>query len=337
MARAAPPRVWALLGAHPGDNNQILALAESLGLPFETKLLRYNQWRHLHPRLLGATLRSLTRQSREMVAGEPPDLTISCGHRSVPVVQELRRRSQRRTRSVHIGYPRLSPDRFDLVVTAPEYPVPDHPHVLRIPLALSRARRSSRSDGHRTLLAAFPEPRRLLVIGGPTLFWKLVHDDVHAAVSVLLGQAKEHGGSLWVVGSPRTPAALLERLSEQLAAAEVPVLLAPTAGPPSYASLIASADAIFVTADSVAMVSDAILAKKPVGLVPIRSTALGRIYSGILDKMGGDRRMRPRDLRFFWAELAGQDLVGTIDQPRAARVPDFGAIVARRVLALIER
>jgi hypothetical protein len=64
---------------------------------------------------------------------------------------------------------------------------------------------------------------------------------------------------------------------------------------------------------------------------------LGRIYSGILDKMGGNRRMRPRDLRFLWAELASQDLVGTIDQPRAAQVPNFGVMVARRVLALIKR
>ena len=29
-----PLRVWALLGPHRGDNNQVLALAEALGLPF---------------------------------------------------------------------------------------------------------------------------------------------------------------------------------------------------------------------------------------------------------------------------------------------------------------
>ena len=35
-------RVWALLGPHRGDNNQVLALARALGLPFEEKMLRYN-------------------------------------------------------------------------------------------------------------------------------------------------------------------------------------------------------------------------------------------------------------------------------------------------------
>ena len=43
MPAEAPKRIWALLGPHRGDNNQVLALAEALGLPFEVKSLRYNQ------------------------------------------------------------------------------------------------------------------------------------------------------------------------------------------------------------------------------------------------------------------------------------------------------
>ena len=86
-------RIWALLGAHRGDNDQVLALAEAIGLPFERKQLHYNGWRHLRPRLLGATLRSLSKQSRAAISGDPPDLTISAGLRSVPVVQALRHRS----------------------------------------------------------------------------------------------------------------------------------------------------------------------------------------------------------------------------------------------------
>ena len=131
------PRVWALLGPHRGDNNQVLALAEALGVPFEIKALQYNRWRHLQPRLLGASLWSVSRASRALVVGDPPDLTISTGHRSAPVVQFIRHRSGGRTRSVHIGFPRLPPERFDLLVATPEYPIPDRPNVMRIPLALS--------------------------------------------------------------------------------------------------------------------------------------------------------------------------------------------------------
>src|SRR4051794_38870532 len=78
-------RVWALLGPHRGDNNQVLALAEALGLPFDEKWLSYNQLRRLQPKLLGATLKSVSAGARGQLEGDPPDLTISTGHRSVPV------------------------------------------------------------------------------------------------------------------------------------------------------------------------------------------------------------------------------------------------------------
>src|SRR5690348_3951784 len=130
-------RVWALLGPHRGDNNQVLALAEALGLPFEEKKLEYNQLRRVPPGLLGATLGSVEKRCRAQLEGEPPDLTISTGLRSVPVVRELKRRSGGRTRCVHLGFPRISPRHFDLVVPTPEYPVPDAQNVLRVPFALT--------------------------------------------------------------------------------------------------------------------------------------------------------------------------------------------------------
>ena len=163
------PRVWALLGPHRGDNNQVLALAEALGLPFEEKKLRFNQLRRIPPGLLGPTMRSVQAAARAQLDGEPPDLTISTGLRSVPVVRELSRRSGGRTCCVHLGFPRISPRHFDLVVTTPEYPVPDAPNVLRIPFALTPQRARSIEQSDRSLLGAYPQPRRLLLVGGPTL------------------------------------------------------------------------------------------------------------------------------------------------------------------------
>ena len=75
-------RVWALLGPHRGDNNQVLALAEALGLPFEEKWLEYNQLRRLQPGLLGATLKSVAgdaRVSRQPVAAAERDGAVGVG------------------------------------------------------------------------------------------------------------------------------------------------------------------------------------------------------------------------------------------------------------------
>jgi mitochondrial fission protein ELM1 len=326
------PTVWALLGPHRGDNHQVLALAEALGIPFEIKALRYNGWRHLQPGLLGASLRSVSRDWRSLVLDVPPDLTISSGQRSAPVVQFIRQHSRGRTRSVHIGFPRLPPERFDLIVTTPEYPIPDRPNVMRIPLALHRERPATdaRGDG---VPERFASPRNLLVLGGPSLYWTLRPEDVSQALSHLLGGKN---GSVLVVGSPRTPPEIQRIVERALADVNGEAMLVPTNGPPTYPQLLAAADRIFVTADSVAMISEAVATGKPVGLVTIRPTLGGRFYTSLMDRVRPGQRVYPRDLRFFWQGLHDLHLVGTVEQPAQGAVPDVMAAVVERVRRLID-
>jgi mitochondrial fission protein ELM1 len=79
-----------------------------------------------------------------------------------------------------------------------------------------------------------------------------------------LAKAKAHGGSVVVIGSPRTPRRLLLKAQERVRSVQVPATLVPVGGSPPYAELLEWADTISVTADSVAMVSDAISTGKPV-------------------------------------------------------------------------
>ena len=331
-----PMRVWALLGPHRGDNNQIIALAEALGLPFEVKSIHYNQLRRLQPALLGATLMSVAADARAQLEGEPPDLTISTGHRSVPVVRALRERSGGKMRAVHLGYPRISPAHFDLVVPTPEYPVPEASNVVRIPFALSPLP-AKRADPLETgFLERFPQPRRLFLLGGPTLYWELPPQEMLGALSRLLEISAENGGSVLAIGSPRTPAGLLDAVQETLDRAAVPTFMAPREGTPSYRSMIEEADEIYVTADSVAMVADAVNTQKPVGIIPIGKSPLGRAVIGLADRLRPNKRLYPRDLRFFWASLNDHGFGGTIDEPRASNPPDFTQLIAERVRRLLK-
>lgn len=337
MSSQTPARVWALLGPHRGDNNQVLALAEALGLPFEEKQLEYNQLRRVPPAFLGARFRSVETSCRGQLEGDPPDLTISTGLRSVPVVRELIRRSGGRTRSVHLGFPRISPRYFDVVVPTPEYPVPDGPNVFRIPFALTPHGARPIDQGDLDLLQAYPGPRRLFLIGGPTLYWRLPVDDMTAAVRKLLEAANRDGGSVIAVGSPRTPLELLDAVRRTLEASSVPFLFQPGDGPPSYPALIEAADEIYVTLDSVAMVADAVTTEKPVGLVPIAKTGFGRVVMAVTDRLRPGKRLYPRDLRFFWAALKQHRYGGTIGAPKVSHAPDFAQIVAERVMRLLEQ
>jgi uncharacterized protein len=239
-------------------------------------------------------------------------------------------------RSVHLGFPRISPRHFDLVVPTPEYPVPDAPNVLRIPFALTPHAARSVEQSDRSLLSAYPQPRRLLLVGGPTLYWHLPLDRMAAAVRDLLKAAQSEGGSILAVGSPRTPVELLSEVRETLEASSVPFLFEPGDGPPAYPALIEAADEIFVTADSVAMVADAVTTGKPVGLLPIAKTRVGRLVMAIVDKVRPGQRLYPRDLRFFWAALEKEHFGGSLETPKSSNPPDYAEIVAERVRRLLE-
>ena len=329
-------RIWALLGPHRGDNNQILALAEALGLPFGEKQLHYNQLRRVQPALLGATYKSVATDARGQLEGQPPDLTISTGLRSVPVVRELRRRSGGKMRAVHLGYPRISPKYFDLVVPTPEYPVPDAPNVVRIPFALSSLAKEAPDPADLANMQDLPHPRRLFILGGPTLYWELPEEQIIAALRQLIGIAELEGGSVLAIGSPRTPPRLLNEIEQALKQAEVSTFMAPREGSPSYRAMLEAADELYVTADSVAMIADAVNTRKAVGIVPIAKSALGRAVMAVADRVRPGKRVRPRDLRFFWASLKEHGFGGTIEEPRASDPPDFTAQIAERVRLLLK-
>ena len=57
---------------------------------------------------------------------------------------------------------------------------------------------------------------------------------------------------------PENPAELLAAVPAKLESSKVPFLFAPNEGPPAYPAMIEAADEIYVTADSVAMVADAV-------------------------------------------------------------------------------
>lgn len=324
-----PLPVWALLGARLGDNDQVLALAEALALPSETKQLTYNALNRLGPGLLGGSLASLSAASRERILGEAlPDLTISTGHRSVPVVRALQHRSQGRMRSIHVGFPRVSPDHFDLVIATPQYPVADHPNLLRIPYALTRA-----ALGHSApldpQLASLPSPRRLLIIGGPTLYWELDDAAVLGTLAKLVGDTAARGGSVLVTTSARTPGSLGREIEAALATHDVPSLLAEPDRAPCYADLLAACDEIHVTADSVSMVSDAIWVRKPVAMIPIRKSRLGTFLFTAMGRLRPDARVYPQDLRFFWRALEDIGVSDELAVPRTSTEEVLRGILER--------
>ncbi len=158
---APEPRVWAMMGHKAGDNSQILALAEGLGWPFETKHLVYRPTELLTNRLAPRTLLGIVRRRSSPLVPPWPDLIISAGRRNEPAGRWIQAQADRRVRLVHCGRPWASLDCFDLVVTTPQYRLPERPNVLHNTTPLQQVS-EARLEAARALwgprLARLPRP-----------------------------------------------------------------------------------------------------------------------------------------------------------------------------------
>jgi len=306
-------RIWVLLGHRKGDNNQLLALAHGLGLPFETRSLCYNKLRRLPKALLGEGLASVVPSARRWLQPPWPDLTLGIGHRSVPVARYIRRASGGRTRIVQLGNPRLDVRHFDLVITMPQYGLPPSDRVLRLPLAMASPHPQEKmTDEEKGFLDALPRPHRLMVIGGPNRHWRVDEADAADAARTLMERSDEDGGTLIVVGSPRTEQCVAQAVAGAVAGTRHRYV---AGNLPRYLSLLRDADEMHVTADSVSMLSEAIFSGKPVGMIPVRRVLRGTLAYALWN-IGIARKPKP-NLRAAWEELEASELVGTVDAPRA--------------------
>ena len=327
------PRIWVLLGHRKGDNNQLLVLAQALNLPFETRSMRYNILRKVPKLILDHQLVSVLPSARKWLAPPWPDLVLGIGHRSVPVARHIGLASGGQTKLVQLGNPRIHPRNFDLVITTPQYEIEPHANVIRLPLAMASPHPPTvATDEEREYFAALRRPHRLLILGGPNKHWFVSIDDATKAVRTLIRRSAKNGGTLIAIGSPRTEAEVIDAVKALIAKTPHRFADGPT---PSYRALLDDADEIFLTADSVSMLSEAVFTRKPVGMIPVRLSPRGVIDHALCDA-GLARPPRP-NLPAVWDSLKADKLIGTLDKPRAGEAQNPVSKAVGAVLGLLNR
>jgi len=320
----ASPRIWLLLGHRRGDNNQLLALGEALELPFETRTLSYRWTARAIMRVASDSIAHLTAASRAQLEPPWPDLVIGIGRRSVPVARWIKQQSSGKTGIVRLGHPRAPSDWFDLVLTTPQYPVPAAENVITLPVALNRFRDPPPPTvTEQAFFDSRPRPHILLSLGGTAPMWQLDLEGLRNAIETLLSGVEKDGGTLLVAPSPRTPADALDLVGNMIAGKSNAALIGPDI---RYGVALADADTHIVTADSISMISEAIMTGRPVGLIDVERTQRGIV------RLGEDpERNQLRDPRRFWSHIREMGLIGTVDEPRRGSTPDPVAIAVSAI------
>jgi hypothetical protein len=262
------PRVWVMMGHKAGDNSQVLALAEGLGLPFEIKRSVYRPYELITNLLLGATLAGVNKSKSSRLEPPWPDLVISAGRRNEPICRWIQKQAKdKHVRLVHVGRPWANLDRFDLVVTTPQYRLPRRDNVLHNQTPLHRVtaeRLAEESQRWAPRLEHLPKPYVAVMIGGSSGPYSFDHRAAARLARQASALATSLGGSLLISTSARTPADTIETLSEHLSAPAFLYRWSREATDNPYFAFLGLAEAIVVTGDSMSMLTEACATRKQV-------------------------------------------------------------------------
>ncbi len=288
-ARAADRtvRAWLLTGARAGDNAQVLTLARwladrledsGIALQTEEKRLSYNALRVLPNILLPAAPMVLSALARRKITPPWPDLVIGVGRRSVPVARWIQRQNPS-CRVVWLGRPRAPLGWFDLLLTTPQYGLPeDAPNIvmLDLPPALAPERDERELARWRERFAHLPRPWIGVLVGGAR--WPVLFD---ASDAGRLGEAVERmrakvGGSWLVSTSPRTGIRQARALREVLSPPGWFHFWRKDGRPENnpHRAILALADCFVVTADSASMIAEAVRSGRRTYLFRLRRSPL---------------------------------------------------------------
>lgn len=290
--RALDIETWLLTDGHAGNVRQAEALARALGLPVASSqvLEPAAPWRWFAPRTLPGAGRALGPAFAASLAARPaPSLAIGCGRQGALATRLLRARG---ARAVQILDPRIDPRHWDLVI-APEHDGLHGANVIPLLGSLNPVDEAWLADAAARFpaLLQLPQPRIVVLVGGPTRHapWRA------AALQGLLERLRQRvladGGSLLATVSRRTPVDATAGLHRHLRG--VPGLLWDGTGINPYPGLLACADQLVCTPDSVNMLSEACATNAPVHVIePERAT--GRI-AAFLASLQARGRVRPVD------------------------------------------
>jgi mitochondrial fission protein ELM1 len=346
MMQAEPQRaqflVWVLQGTREGDNAQARALAERLGAALVLKRLAWSRF-HLLPNVLtGAGLLTLDRERSDSLSPPWPDAVIAVGRRTAPIAVWIKRQSEGRTRLIQLGRPRFPLGRFDLVITTPQYALPEGPNVVKALLPITGTVAMPDSRLWQSRFSHLPRPWTGVLVGGSTFPFRLGRAEAVRLGEKLKAYQLRRQGSLLVSTSPRTDKDVALILAEAIGSnGHVHRWVSDAENPHRF--ILSEAERFIVTEDSASMLAEACRSRKPVEIhelprLPLPLSWQGEsgpaaflASAGLLSPPRDTRKLRDEIIERGHARLLG-------DESARPFVPyeDEWAAIAARIDAMLQ-
>jgi len=260
-------KIWILADDRAGNVNQLLGIAEALKMPFERKDIRYTGWIKLPNLLRGKSLIGIDDTSKKSLVGPWPDVVLSAGRRSFPVARYIRKQSGNKTKIVQLMNPGIAGFReADLVVLPAHDGYRGNTQNVMIvtgsPHRITREKLQEARSKWEPFFASYPHKRVSLIVGGATKNKPFTAD---MAIKLADGVKALKPQSVLVTTSRRTPIEVIDALQKELPRPLYFYRFGDKEENP-YFGLLAVADEIVVTGDSMSMCSESCATGVPVSI-----------------------------------------------------------------------
>jgi len=285
-------QLWTLTDGHAGNRRQADALAAALhcGPAKDWRLDPRLPWNMLAPRSFAGADRAFGPAFAQALA-QPPPLAIGCGRQAALATRLLHERGGK---VVQILDPRIDTRHWDLVV-APEHDLLSGDNVITLLGSLNPVDETwlARAREAFAVFVELPQPRTAVLLGGSSSHARFDRGAFEVLASKLEVVLAREGGSVLITTSRRTPADLSAALRHRYVETPGVVWCGETDGANPYQGLLAWADRIVCSPDSVNMVSEACATGAPVFVFdPTRVSGRPRKF---LDSLLAHGRIRAMD------------------------------------------
>ena len=284
-------QLWTLTDGNAGNRRQANALAAALALGpvLDWELQARQPWRLVAPRRLAGAEKAFGPDFSAALAHRP-QLAVGCGRQGALATRLVRERGGK---VVQILDPRLDTRHWDLVI-APEHDGLQGDNVITLLGSLNPVDDTWLAQARDDFagFAALPGPRTAVLLGGSSAHARFDRSAFEVLASKLEVVLAREGGSVLVTTSRRTPSEVVSALRHRYLETPGVVWCGEADGANPYAGVLAWADRIVCSPDSVNMVSEACATRAPVFVFdPTRVNSRPRRFLDALLASGRIHRM----------------------------------------------
>ncbi|MFN7038102.1 MAG: mitochondrial fission ELM1 family protein [Alphaproteobacteria bacterium] len=261
------PATWVLIDDRAGNTSQTIGLAEAIGIPYQIKKITYNKFSYIPNIFIGASLLTITEDSKKQLIAPYPEVIISSGRRLAPIARYLKKQNPS-IKLFHMMWPEAGIKDFDLIIT------PSHDkRIIRSNMVetigsihnVNSQVLSQEVQKFMPQIEGLPRPYISVLIGGNSKTGCFTKDNAEIFIDYINNLQETLKATILVTTSRRTSKDVIELISANLNEPNYIYSYNISSNEKNpYMGMIGVGDVIIVTGDSISMCSEACYTGKPV-------------------------------------------------------------------------